>query len=193
MERSLKSGQRVLQQIRTKGLALYNYHTQNELLTLASESKHSNVHRRAAGFITYYHERGSIEYIVGEKANRFMVPYLHLEIPESIQEIKGLPVSRGIVQGKVKILHSPKELGKLNEGEILVAPMTSPDFIVAMRKAVGIITDEGGMTSHAAIVARELGIPCVVGTRIATRVLKDGDVVEMDASNGIIRLLRQKT
>jgi len=75
----------------------------------------------------------------------------------------------------------------MKDGDILVAPMTSPDFIVAMRKASAIITDEGGMTSHAAIVSRELGIPCIVQTRIATKVLKDNDMVEIDLEKGVVR------
>ena len=75
----------------------------------------------------------------------------------------------------------------MKDGDILVAPMTSPDFIVAIRKASAIITDEGGMTSHAAIVSRELGIPCIVQTRIATKVLKDNDMVEIDLEKGVVR------
>ena len=78
----------------------------------------------------------------------------------------------------------------MNKGDILVAPMTSPDFIVAMRKASAIITDSGGMTCHAAIVSRELKIPCIVGTNIATKLLKDKDIVEIDTSKGIIKKLK---
>ena len=77
----------------------------------------------------------------------------------------------------------------MKDGEILVAPMTSPDYIVAMRKASAIVTDVGGLMSHAAIISRELGIPCIVGTKIATQVLKDGDLVEVDANKGIIKKL----
>ena len=79
----------------------------------------------------------------------------------------------------------------MNNGDILVAPMTSPDFIVAMRQASAIITDEGGMTSHAAIVSRELGINCIVGTKIATKVLKDGDLVEVDADQGTVKIIKK--
>ena len=65
--------------------------------------------------------------------------------------------------------------------------MTTPDFVPAMKKAAAIVTEQGGITSHAAIVSRELGVPCVIGTKIATRVLKDGDLVEVDANKGIVR------
>jgi len=70
--------------------------------------------------------------------------------------------------------------------------MTSPDFIIAMRKAAAIVTDEGGMTSHAAIVSRELKIPCIVGTKIATKVLKDGDMIQVDAETGVVKIFQNK-
>lgn len=68
--------------------------------------------------------------------------------------------------------------------------MTRPEFVPLMKKAAAIITDEGGITCHAAIVSRELNIPCIIGTRIATKVLKDGDYIEVDADNGIVKILR---
>jgi len=101
--------------------------------------------------------------------------------------IKGTGASKGFVQARVKVILNAHDCDKLKHGEILVAPMTSPDYVIAMRKSVGIITDEGGMTCHAAIVSRELGIPCIVGTKIATQVLKDGDLVEVDANKGIVK------
>ncbi len=100
--------------------------------------------------------------------------------------LKGLPASRGIVAGKVKIVLSPEELDKVEFGDILVTTMTNPDFVPAMRKAAAIVTDEGGMTSHAAIVSREMGIPCIVGTGEATKVLKDGMLVTVDAVKGVV-------
>ncbi len=78
----------------------------------------------------------------------------------------------------------------LTEGEILVTTMTQPNLLAAMRKAAAIVTDQGGMTSHAAVISRELGIPCVVGTYKATRIFKTGDVLEVDANKGIVRLLK---
>jgi len=138
----------------------------------------------------YYHEEKDLTYKVGKQANDFVKPYLEVKIDKDLEEFRGLVVSKGkIVRGKVKILLTPRNLDKMNKGDILVAPMTSPDFIVAMRKASAIITDEGGMTCHAAIVSRELGIPCIVGVRIASKILKDGDVVEIDTNHGKIRIL----
>ncbi|MBU4015196.1 phosphoenolpyruvate synthase, partial [Patescibacteria group bacterium] len=80
---------------------------------------------------------------------------------------------------------------KMEKVDILVAGMTSPEFIIVMKKAKAIITDHGGMTSHAAIVSRELGIPAIIGTKIATQVLKDGDLVEVDADKGVVKILEK--
>lgn len=98
--------------------------------------------------------------------------------------LEGIPVSPGIASGVVKILKSTKEISKIREGDILVAEMTNPDFVPAMKKAVAIVTDSGGKTSHAAIVSRELGIPCVVGTELATKTLKTGEVITVDGAKG---------
>ncbi|MBI2445819.1 phosphoenolpyruvate synthase [Candidatus Micrarchaeota archaeon] len=100
--------------------------------------------------------------------------------------LKGLGAAPGIAIGAVKILKTAKEIDKIQKGDILVAKMTSPDYVPAMKKAVAIITDEGGMTCHAAIVSRELGIPCMVGTTNATQLLHDGQVVTVDAKRGIL-------
>lgn len=102
--------------------------------------------------------------------------------------LAGTPASPGIGTGHVKVLASPKEIDKVKEGDVLVAKMTSPDYVPAMKKASAIITNEGGMTSHAAIVSRELGVPCVVGTKEATTKLKDGFVVTVDGAKGQIYL-----
>ncbi len=98
----------------------------------------------------------------------------------------GLPASPGVASGIVRIVHSLDELSKIQKGNILVTMMTNPDMVVAMQKSAGIITDEGGVTSHAAIVSREMGIPAVVGTHNATRKLKDGDIVTVDGFTGRI-------
>ena len=100
--------------------------------------------------------------------------------------LRGLGATTGASGGKVKIISGPKEIGKVESGDILVAKMTSPDYVPAMRKASAIITDEGGITSHAAIVSRELGIPCIVGAGNATEILKDDMVVTVDADHGIV-------
>ena len=98
--------------------------------------------------------------------------------------LKGDPASPGIASGPVKILSSPKEIHKIVAGEVLVAEMTNPDYVPAMKKAVAIVTARGGRTSHAAIVSRELGIPAIVGAKDALKLLKDGLVVTVNGSTG---------
>lgn len=104
--------------------------------------------------------------------------------------VKGLPASPGMAAGKCHVITDPKDIDTFKEGEVLVTTMTSPDWVPAMKKAVAIVTDAGGMTCHASIVSRELGIPCVVGTKSrsveATGVLKTGQDITIDARNGII-------
>lgn len=98
--------------------------------------------------------------------------------------VKGEPASPGMASGYPRLLARPGEIGQLQVGEILVTEMTTPDFVPAMKKAAAIVTDKGGQTSHAAIVSRELGVPCVVGTGSATRVLQPGRVVTVNGSTG---------
>jgi phosphoenolpyruvate synthase/pyruvate phosphate dikinase len=112
-------------------------------------------------------------------------------VDTNIKEFKGQPASPGIVKGKVKIAISGQDSHSLEKGEILVCAMTSPDYIPAMKKAAAIVTDEGGLLCHAAIISRELGKPCVIGTKIATKVLKNGMLVEVDANEGKIKILEE--
>lgn len=100
--------------------------------------------------------------------------------------LKGAAASLGSAFGSVKIIHKPTEIDKVAEGDILVTEMTTPDYVPAMRKASAIITDVGGRTCHAAIVSRELGIPCVVGTGTATATLKTGQIVTVDGAKGLV-------
>ncbi len=100
--------------------------------------------------------------------------------------LKGLAASPGVVCGKVVMIKDSSEISRVKEGDILVTQMTSPDMVPAMRKAKAIVTNEGGLTCHAAIVSRELGIPCVVGTGKATEVLKEGMEITVDASTGVV-------
>jgi len=98
--------------------------------------------------------------------------------------LTGAPASPGIASGPVKIVPDASQIDKVNEGDILIAEMTTPDFVPAMKRAAAIVTDRGGRTAHAAIVSRELGIPCVVGTEQATSTLKDGQIISVDGSAG---------
>lgn len=95
------------------------------------------------------------------------------------------------IYGNVKVVLSNRELNKVREGDVLVTTMTKPDYVGAMKKAIAFVTDEGGLLSHAAIIARELKKPCIIGTKIATKVLKDGDFVEVDANKGIVKIIKR--
>lgn len=115
---------------------------------------------------------------------------LHIAAPEDGQGagvlVRGLPAAPGAASGRVRVLHSPEEGNRLLDNEILVAPMTNPDWLPAIRRAAALVTETGGMTCHAAIVARELRVPCVVGARGATTVLHDGQTVTVDGGRGTV-------
>ncbi len=98
--------------------------------------------------------------------------------------LKGLAASPGVASGKVKIVPDVKDMDKVKDGDVLVTGMTNPDMVPAMKRASAIVTDKGGMTSHAAIVSRELGVPCIVGSKNATKVLKNGQIVTVDGKRG---------
>ncbi len=109
---------------------------------------------------------------------------LELETEKLETILTGAPASPGIKSGPAKVLKNAKEIGRILPGDVLVAEATNPDYVPAMKKAAAIVTDKGGRTSHAAIVSRELGIPCVVGTEKATHVLKDGEVITVNGAEG---------
>jgi len=111
-------------------------------------------------------------------------------VDQDIDELTGMVACKGLARGKVKIVLQASDQAKVETGDIIVASMTTPDFLPSMKRAVAFVTDEGGITCHAAIVSRELGKPCIIGTKIATKVLKDGDRVEVDADKGIVRILK---
>lgn len=112
------------------------------------------------------------------------------EKPQNVTDgIHGLSGCAGKAKGKVKIVLSPQEIASLSQGDVLVAPMTTPAYLVGIKKAVAIVTDKGGILCHAAVISREFGIPCVVGTGVATQVLRNGDLVEVNANKGIIKKL----
>lgn len=110
------------------------------------------------------------------------------EVPVT-NEFKGQTAMTGITRGHVRVLYKKSEVPTLLDGEILVTSMTTPDYLPAMKRAAAFVTDEGGVTCHAAIIAREFRKPCVIGTKFATKLLKTGDRIEVDATNGTVRIL----
>lgn len=135
-------------------------------------------------------DHGKINYYYDEKKIDEIKRMVETKIEDKIKKLKGSTASPGVVRGKVKIIHNVGELSKIKVGDILITSMTKPDYIVAMEKAAAFVTDEGGILCHAAIISREMNKPCIIGTEKATKVFKDGDLVEVDATNGIVRKIK---
>jgi len=138
-----------------------------------------------------YPEGDKFVVVWGDKAREFADNVLlpNAQADTDVDELKGTTACPGYAKGKVKIVNSPADMGKMEDGDILISTATTPSIVSAMKKAAAIVTDEGGLTCHASIVSREMGTPCVVGTKIVTSVFKDGDIVEVDAGKGVVRKL----
>lgn len=147
--------------------------------------------QKAFGALLYNREVIIFE---GEDIDIFRKQQRIYEAAESLPKegLKGMVACVGKVTGVVKIVLNENELNKVRQGDILVTSMTTPDFVPAMERAAAFVTNEGGITCHAAIVSREMNKPCIIGTKIATKVLKDGDLVEVDADKGTVRMINRK-
>ncbi len=156
-----------------KQMLLHDQYDEAELLTRTQEC-------------IYYAQR-DFEHVYTGAEMEEIKKTLEQEIDTDVDELTGEIGCLGYAKGEVKIIIRAEDMAKMNEGDILVSIATDPDIVPAMKKAAGIVTEQGGVTSHAAIVSRELGIPCVIGTKIATKVLQDGDLVEVDAKNGVVK------
>ena len=143
-------------------------------------------------FLIYKQQHDKSTILTGEAAKRFLKNVKKEKLITDVNKIKGSTAYPGKATGTVRVINSPSEMNKMKSGDILVSAATSPNLMPAIRQAAAIVTDEGGLTAHAAIVSRELKIPCVVGTKIATKVLKDGDLVEVDAEKGVVKIIKRK-
>jgi phosphoenolpyruvate synthase/pyruvate phosphate dikinase len=143
--------------------------------------------KRRSEFYVALMEDATTSVLSGAAARKYIEENVEKETVGDVKELKGSCASPGYAQGAVRLILSPRDMHKMNTGDILVANATNPDVVPAMKKAAAIVTNTGGITCHAAIVSRELGIPCVVGTKVATEVLKDGEIVEVDATAGVVR------
>ncbi|MDP2944375.1 MAG: PEP-utilizing enzyme [bacterium] len=167
--------------------------TNDEIINCLNSNKkfpQTEVKNRAKAYLLIQKDR-QVEIYSGQKAiNKFNK---ELIVKKQIigREIKGIIGSKGIARGIVKIVYTNKDLNKIKKGDILVTAMTRQDFVPIMKKVRAIVTDEGGIICHAAIIARELKIPAIVGTKIATQVLKDGNRVEVDANNGLVKIIKR--
>jgi pyruvate,water dikinase len=111
----------------------------------------------------------------------------------SAESLKGVVAYPGTARGRVCIVDEMDEMSKFQDGDIIVSIATNPNLVPVMKKSAAIVTDEGGIMCHAAIVSRELRIPCVIGTKVATKILKDGDIVEVNAHAGTVHLVERAT
>lgn len=144
--------------------------------------------KRLQGSIFLCEKKGQCQWFYGDGAQALFKVLL-----ETIRSdvIKGVVANQGIARGKVKIIETKEDFAKMKSGDILVAQMTRPEYLPLIKKAGAIVTDEGGLTSHAAIISRELNKPCIINTQVATEVLKDGDLVEVDAERGVVKVLKK--
>jgi len=166
----------------------YSYH---ELLGFLQGKKSKNVPDRSSFVV-----RGLFsdnKDILGEKAEQLFKQLQNID--KNLKQFRGNIGNKGFYKGRVKIIQFSidtdfsKEIQAMRKGQVLVSGSTGPEMILACKKAGAIITDEGGIISHAALVSRELGIPAIIGTKVATKILKNGDLVEVDANNGIVKIL----
>ncbi len=143
--------------------------------------------QRKKGFVMYFNEKNEIVCIEGDLVKKAFSIFKIPKTKTSLHNLKGRVASQGKATGIVTIVTGVRDLHKVKNGSILVATATHPDYTIAMRRVNAIVTDEGGVTSHAAIVAREYKIPCIVGVKNATKILKNGDKIIVDAYLGIIK------
>lgn len=150
--------------------------------------KSESLQTRYSGYALLYNTTGQARTIEGKdfaELMKIMVGKL------AVQEINGMSAYKGKIVGRVRIVFDPSNVNEFKKGDILVAGMTRPEYLFLMEKSGAFITDAGGLLSHAAIVAREMKKPCIVGTNVATKVLKDGDMVEVDADKGVVKIIKK--
>lgn len=153
----------------------------NKLVVSKAEIK-----KRHYGFVCGLLDNKAI-ILTGPKVEQL---YKFFNSAKEVKQFSGTVACRGKVAGRAKVVNNLKEFSKFKKGDILVTPMTSPDFVVIMKNAKAIVTDEGGLSCHAAIISRELDVPCIIGTKVATKVIKDNDRLEVDANKGLVRIIK---
>lgn len=178
---------------RRADISIYDmrYTLPQELKSVLSKEKLSLKERQKNSLIVIKsgEERGTL--YVGAKAKTEEKKHFSaLSLAAEEEILRGNVACSGKAIGTARVLMNPTESYKVKHGDIVVTSMTSPDFMQAVRRCAGIVTNEGGITCHAAIIARELNIPCIIGTKIATQVISDGDQIEVDADRGIINIIR---
>ncbi|MBS3122329.1 hypothetical protein J4434_05610 [Candidatus Woesearchaeota archaeon] len=172
----------------------YSYFTYDELGDLLKNRKYPSekeIEKRKSGCI-FYDSNDKICFYYGsvDQLSWMMPENKKVEKNKYISNIKGNIAYKGYAEGKVCIINHESDLKKFRAGDIIVSINTNPTLMPALVKCKAIITDEGGLSCHASIISRELKKPCIVGTKIATKVLKDGDFVEVNADSGIVKIIK---
>ncbi len=186
-----------LSQSKLNGFCYSEYLLKNEVAEVLLSNKkisNSNIRKRVKRSLLLM-EQKVIKFFIGEEADKIEKQYIREKDLSEIKEIKGKIANKGFARARAWVISPsiPDQLEKarrMRRGDILVAAMTRPQFIEAISKSSAIITDEGGLTCHAAIVSREFNKPCIIGTQVATKIIKDGDWLEVDANKGIIKILK---
>jgi phosphohistidine swiveling domain-containing protein len=145
------------------------------------------IDKRKKGFVFTFHS-GRISILIGTEYLKFKENYANNDKKQNF--VKGRVAFSGLVKGPVKIVRNELDMAGVQQGDILVTYMTTPNMIPAMKLASAFVTNEGGITCHAAIIAREMGKPCIIGTQESTDIFEDGDMVEVDADKGIVKRLQ---
>jgi pyruvate,water dikinase len=154
--------------------------------------EYAEVMRRRKDEVLFVITHDDLQEVYGKDALSIRDKETRINVEKNLSEFQGLAANPGRVRGIARVCLGADEANRnIKEGDILVTGMTMPEYAPAMRKAAAIITDEGGLTCHAAIISRELGKPCMVGTKIGTRILKDGAAIEVNANHGIVKILEQ--
>jgi len=178
---------------------LYLY-SQEEIYKIFDGFTLSNdeIQKRSSKYAMYF-DGDKFHYLSDNNADK-IIEEIHTE-PESHEILKGIAANKGKVTAKARILEYTLEdfgnlaplIAEMQKGEVLITETTGPEIMAACSKAAAIVTDEGGLLSHAAIVSRELGIPCIVGTKFATTMIKTGDLIEVNANHGVVRVLERSS
>ena len=175
---------------------LLSYQEIKDYFLTRKEINLSEVNERQKTTIILHEEGKEVKIMTGKKAEDFLTeqkPFIKkVVIDTSVSELKGTTACSGKARGIVRIINHTEDMKKMEQGNIMVSPTTFPSLVPAMKKASAIITEDGGITCHAAIVSREMNIPCITGIKTATKVLKEGYLIEVDAGTGIVKIIERK-
>jgi len=164
-----------------------------DMLKAATAASTALIETRKKGYVLFCGPDGSSWRWEGKEGKEMFEAYQSAvsKVPENAAEVKGSPAFPGKITGKAVVVTSPDQLGKVQQDDILIAHATNVNYVPALKKVSAMVTEEGGILSHAAIISREMRIPCVIGTKIATKVFKDGDMVEVDAEKGTVKKVKK--